>query len=125
MERELTEECGVPSDRVRGTALLGFARFLHRGGKPQFFGFTHLDVTEDDLRRTRHERRFAQAHRTEPVDLTTAESTAASLRGFVEREGVRVSMPLAVGVELLARWIEEDPKAFQHVRYCAPDADVG
>jgi hypothetical protein len=124
MERELTEECGVPSDRVRGTILLGFARFLHRGGKPQFFGFTHLDVTVDDLRRTRHERRFVEAHHVETLDLTTADSTIASLRRFIEREGIRVSMPLKVGVEFLATRVGEDRAAFQHLRECAPDAVV-
>lgn len=125
MERELTEECGVSFDRLRGTTLLGFARFLHRGGKPQFFGFTHLDVTVDDLRRTRHERRFVETHHVEPLDLTTAESSAASLRRFIDREGVRASVALTVGVELLARWVEEDREAVQYLRECAPDAVVG
>jgi hypothetical protein len=122
MERELAEECGVPVDRVRGTVVLGFARFLHRGGKPQFFGFTHLDVTSDDLRRTRQERAYVEAHHVERLDLTSSSAAAASLRDYSRREDVRVSMPLFVGVELLARWIEQDPSAIEHLRTCAPDA---
>jgi hypothetical protein len=122
MERELVEECGVPVNRVRGTVVLGFARLLHRGGKPQFFGFTHLDVTADELRRTRHERAYVEAHHVERLDLTSGSSAAMSLRDYVRRERVRVSMPLFVNVELLARWLDEDPAAIEHLRRCAPDA---
>lgn len=43
MERELLEECGLPPRAGSvPTRVIGFARLLHRGGKPEFFGVSRL-----------------------------------------------------------------------------------
>ena len=44
MERELVEECAVPWVAVVATRLVGFARLLHRGGKPELLGVTRLSL---------------------------------------------------------------------------------
>jgi hypothetical protein len=46
MERELIEECGLRADRLE-TVLTGFARLVHRGGKPELFGFTRFTGRAD------------------------------------------------------------------------------
>jgi hypothetical protein len=42
MERELREECGIAGNIPVRTEIVGFARLLHRGGKPEFFGFSGI-----------------------------------------------------------------------------------
>jgi 8-oxo-dGTP pyrophosphatase MutT (NUDIX family) len=45
MERELREETGIRPDDIRSTEIIGFARWLDRGAKPEFFGITKLYIT--------------------------------------------------------------------------------
>ncbi|MCI2419510.1 hypothetical protein MOQ72_18870 [Saccharopolyspora sp. K220] len=52
MERELREETGLSPDSVAGTRITGFARWLERGAKPEFFGLTALSVSSDEARHT-------------------------------------------------------------------------
>ena len=42
MDRELREECGLTPGDLQQTYLVGYARMLHRAGKPEFFGITLL-----------------------------------------------------------------------------------
>lgn len=49
MERELCEETGIRTDEIRRTRVTGFARWLERGAKPEFFGLTELSATASDL----------------------------------------------------------------------------
>ena len=49
MHRELREETAIRPDEIKGTTVTGFARWLDRGAKPEFFGLTQLSVTGDDL----------------------------------------------------------------------------
>ncbi|MDI2027115.1 hypothetical protein QFW96_00770 [Saccharopolyspora sp. TS4A08] len=49
MERELREETGLARGSVAGTELTGFARWMERGGKPEFFGITRLSVSSASL----------------------------------------------------------------------------
>ncbi|MBS1229771.1 MAG: hypothetical protein H6R17_3048 [Proteobacteria bacterium] len=49
-ERELTEECGFKAGRYpMKTSVIGFARLVHRGGKPEFFCLTEIDENAGDL----------------------------------------------------------------------------
>lgn len=49
MERELREESGLRADQIVTTRVVGFARWMERGAKPEFFGLTTLSVTAGDL----------------------------------------------------------------------------
>jgi len=49
MQRELCEETGIRPDEIRNTTVAGFARWLERGAKPEFFGLTELSATVHDL----------------------------------------------------------------------------
>ncbi|SFS72216.1 hypothetical protein [Saccharopolyspora flava] len=51
MERELREETGLARGSVAGTELTGFARWMERGAKPEFFGITRLSVSSASLHR--------------------------------------------------------------------------
>jgi ADP-ribose pyrophosphatase YjhB (NUDIX family) len=74
MERELREETGIRLDEIRHTEVIGFARWLERGAKPEFFGITELSATADDIAdRRRHltsdERLYTGGTLTLKVDL--------------------------------------------------------
>jgi len=87
MARELAEECGLASDRVLETTLIGFARFLHRGGKPQFFEVTRVDANADDLLRTRRERLYVLDHHVERLDMSSGKLGAGSMVATVAKRG--------------------------------------
>lgn len=47
MERELREECGFKNKDIKmKTKIIGFARLIERGGKPDFFGVTYIDAKD-------------------------------------------------------------------------------
>jgi 8-oxo-dGTP pyrophosphatase MutT (NUDIX family) len=125
MARELAEECGLHTSKVRGsdTLILGFARFVHRGGKPQFFGMTPIDADENNLRRIRRERIYVTDHLIEPLDLSSPEALVLALRRLLVENQGRYSLPLYVNVELLARWVERGgADALTRLRLWAPEA---
>ncbi len=73
MERELREETGLRHEEIQATRITGFARWLERGAKPEFFGITELNATAADLAERRHlasdERLYTGGTFTMPVDL--------------------------------------------------------
>ncbi|MER7013178.1 hypothetical protein ABT324_17295 [Saccharopolyspora sp. NPDC000359] len=52
MERELCEETGLAPEVVAGTDMTGFARWMERGAKPEFFAVTTLSVSSAEARGT-------------------------------------------------------------------------
>jgi 8-oxo-dGTP pyrophosphatase MutT (NUDIX family) len=73
MERELQEETGIRPDEIRATHVTGFARWLERGAKPEFFGITELNAAAKDLEQRRHlasdERLYTGGTLTMSIDL--------------------------------------------------------
>ena len=54
LERELCEECYInkckDKDKIKiDTEIFGYGRFLHRGGKPEFFGISYVEMEAEDL----------------------------------------------------------------------------
>ncbi|NIH86593.1 hypothetical protein [Amycolatopsis granulosa] len=121
MERELCEETGVGRDEIRRTTVVGFARWMDRGAKPEFFGLTELSVGKQDLlgrRPSRSERQFTAAVRFEEIDLAAcgrelaAGAELPSLPALVEQSG---SLPLLLALRAAALWtvrtgLEEDDR---------------
>ena len=72
MERELAEETGVSADKILGTRVLGFGRWLERGARPEFFGVTSLNIASDHpsiARIKSSEAVFSEGVRPDYVDL--------------------------------------------------------
>jgi hypothetical protein len=73
MERELQEETGIRQDEICRTEVIGFARWLERGARPEFFGVTQLSATARDLKEQRRltsdERLYTDGTFTLTVDL--------------------------------------------------------
>lgn len=47
--RELREEVGIPEDLLTETKVIGYSRWLERGGKPEFFAVTYLTKSADEV----------------------------------------------------------------------------
>jgi 8-oxo-dGTP pyrophosphatase MutT (NUDIX family) len=112
MERELCEETGIRPDEIRGTRVTGFARWLERGAKPEFFGITELSATTGDLARHRRlasdERLYTGGTITMTVDIPAlgrelADGTdllkAPSLPARIKEDG---SLPLLLALRAAA-----------------------
>jgi hypothetical protein len=51
MERELCEEAVLRPEEIEETSVLGWFRWMDKGAKPEFVGFTRLRITSGDLSR--------------------------------------------------------------------------
>lgn len=114
-ERELGEECGIPTD-VLTSRVLGHARLLHRGGKPEFFTLTRADVPLDRIRVISSERAFISTHRAVRLDRRTPVTLRASLTDFAAEHARELSFLLRVALRLLDELLEEQAdEAHRHL----------
>ncbi len=95
-ERELVEEClkrqtlrALPTIRTR---LIGYARFLHRGGKPEFFGVCYVDLPRKAFRIRKMELPYQEDLIAKDVGEDPKGMTLESLKGVVTylKEAARV-----------------------------------
>jgi hypothetical protein len=69
MEREVREELGAATGSGHSrTTITGFARYVHRGGKPEFFGITWLAQDFDSLAIPRAEEKWVRVLRKRLMD---------------------------------------------------------
>jgi 8-oxo-dGTP pyrophosphatase MutT (NUDIX family) len=114
MQRELCEETGIRPGEIRSTIVVGFARWMERGAKPEFSGLTALSVTADDLAgrlpRASGDRLYSGGTLTLRIDPDAlgrelAEGaellTAPGLPPRIREEG---SLPLLLAVRAAAWW---------------------
>ncbi|MGH3804135.1 MAG: hypothetical protein ACRDTD_29180, partial [Pseudonocardiaceae bacterium] len=111
MERELVEECGIDPAEIVDTRVTGYARWLERGAKPEFFGLTRLRVGSQELRlrKTRPgERLYSGGAEFLTVDLAAIArevadggsiSASPSCRGSLRERG---SIPLLLAIRAAA-----------------------
>ncbi|MEV6826083.1 hypothetical protein [Amycolatopsis sp. NPDC051102] len=111
MERELCEESGLEPADVRETKVVGFARWMERGAKPEFFGLTRLAVDSAEVTRRRPdsgERLYSAGLTLFDVDLA---AIGAALAGGVplsealpQRLWEDGSLPLLLALRAAAAW---------------------
>lgn len=114
MHRELREETAIRPDEIKGTTVTGFARWLDRGAKPEFFGLTQLWVTGEGLAGRRAlasgERPYSEGTLTARVDLDALGReldsgadllTAPSMPGRIRQDG---SLPVLLALRAAALW---------------------
>jgi 8-oxo-dGTP pyrophosphatase MutT (NUDIX family) len=77
--RELEEECGLGRTDIVAVKVLGYGRFLQRGGKPEFFALARLGCAAHRIKVAGSERLLVEGH--EFVGLPSdAPSAGAALR---------------------------------------------
>jgi hypothetical protein len=113
MERELCEETGIRPEEIRRTRVTGFARWLERGAKPEFFGLTELTATASDLAKRRpiasDERLYTGGTLLVTMDITAlgrelaAGADILSAPSLPERIKEDGSLPLILALRAAAR----------------------
>ncbi|WP_326952032.1 hypothetical protein [Amycolatopsis sp. NBC_01286] len=111
MERELCEESGLKPEDLRETRLVGFARWMERGAKPEFFGLTELDVDSADVagrRPVSGERLYSAGLTLFDVDLAVVGAALAGGVPLSEALPRRIwedgSLPLLLALRAAAAW---------------------
>lgn len=81
MERELLEETGLENEGIRvETALVGFARIIERGGKPEFFGISRLHAHSSQIKVAKKEMVFVGSAQSAPIDPSRLRAELQRLR---------------------------------------------
>jgi 8-oxo-dGTP pyrophosphatase MutT (NUDIX family) len=114
MERELREETGIRPEEILRTTVIGFARWLERGAKPEFFGMTELTATAEEVSRRRNirpdERLYSGGMFTMHFDIgalgheLSAGSDLLAAAGLPERIREDGSLPLLLALRKVALW---------------------
>ena len=108
MDRELAEECGLPREAIT-TRLCGYARLLHRGGKPDLFGLSRLSVPLADVHVVEAERAFVSTHRSVRLDRTDAAALRASLAAVADDAANGASFTLRLALRIVDDLLAERP----------------
>lgn len=111
MEREAAEELGAAFPAPgQATVLTGYARYLLRGGKPEFFGISRSTTRFDDMQRTAAEQHYVKGLASEQCDPGVAGLVAAIDRLLgTRRFDRRFSVSLVVSLRLARAWLETAP----------------
>ncbi len=123
MQRELCEESGrngleIGPAVIDRTLVLGFYRWVRRGGKPEFAGITRLNVNRDQLEpnplETKRPAREKHMYR-----LTGIAGLPAVLQ---EIRAGRMSVPLAMNLHCLERFYESEggPERLERFLFGSP-----
>ena len=113
MGRELKQECKLPSASVpRHTHITGFARFLNRGGKPEFFGVTVVPIRKDELGISIPESVFISRHRWWNTGFDAA-SITSTLDTISDEQGHSFSADLHASALFLRDALKSDPKLIE------------
>jgi hypothetical protein len=111
MDRELCEESGLRPADVRSTRLVGFARWMERGAKPEFFGLTELAVDSAEVtgrRPVSGERLYSAGVTLFDVDLAAVGTALADGVPLSEALPQRLwedgSLPLLLALRAAAAW---------------------
>lgn len=119
MERELLEECTDLRIEPTGagsacrTKAIGFARMLHQGGKPEFFGVSRLHVDERHLKLRRGELMFIAESVRLRVGSAGGIDVADQIRKFRSTNASRLSCPLFLNLLFLEEWVRSSPDSFR------------
>jgi hypothetical protein len=112
MTRELCEETGIPGSAAASvkTDLLGYARALDRGGKPEFFGISHVPLRAKDLAAPRREAAFIADVSSLRLDRQGADEVRESISRFKADRGDAFSSSLAMNLWCLDECLKHRPK---------------
>ena len=111
MERELIEECGLrelPDLRLR-TLVIGYARLIRRGGKPEFFGLTLVDAESSQLERVTEEVGLTSQHLLVSLGADDYRQADYARIAMGLRAGHQLSVQLELALDCIRRACSELP----------------
>jgi hypothetical protein len=118
MERELSEETGISNAKILRTRVIGFARWMERGAKPEFFGLTTLSIDSaaatsgDGIHGVEH--LYSDGLQVFDLDLVALGQELASGGALLESPSLPVelrdvaSLPLLLNIRAAALWLQDN-----------------
>jgi hypothetical protein len=101
------------SPKLLKTSVTGFARLIHRGGKPEFFCLTIINANSGDidLSHSREEKYFTDFNHLNNIygniDLSPVK-IVSSVKDFCNNNKEKISVPLELSLRFMADAIEEN-----------------
>lgn len=119
MQRELWEESSGKSvcrssEEFGQTRVIGFFRWMNKGGKPEFVGVTKINCTASELKANHEEVSEAKGVVLNHISVDNTAELRAKLIGTEDAPGLllahaaTVSLPLQVCIERLVEYLEDD-----------------
>ncbi|WP_149202175.1 hypothetical protein [Actinotalea subterranea] len=127
--RELSEEAGVARSEVRASAFLGFGRWLEKSAKPELLTLALLSIDSHEVRRRRvpgADRPYTlgiDVVRLNPARDTWIESDPLSVLEVDAPH--RLSVPLVLGLHLLAQQVHDQESPVRRLVDAALGAPTG
>ena len=113
MNRELLEECGLKEgEQLVKTRLIGFARLVHQGGCPEFFGVSFLNAPYNSLRVSKAEEPFVADILETRMNRLEIPVLMKELRKYRQGNQHRFSFQLYLNIRFLEEYLERNPQSF-------------
>ncbi len=112
INRELREECGINDNISINTILIGYARYLNRGGLPQFFGISYVNDTDHNFKKKPTESPYVAKVNGQTMDRTAIEKFQADLASFKEHKENNFSFVLWLNIKFLEDFLCQNPVEF-------------
>jgi len=111
MERELIEECPLPFRDIIHTKVIGYFRWVNKGGKPEYLGLTKLATHSSELPKVPRivERGYVKSIVACEVHWPqiVADKPETAVEGI---HSTQLSMPLLMGLRCAGNYFEENPQ---------------
>jgi len=93
-ERELCEEGRIKPAWIRQSRVIGYSRWLDRGGKPEFYCVTSLSVHSSELRTGSGTHSMLSEERTWTSDVQVLDVNLTTIKGFDPGDPASHTLPL-------------------------------
>jgi hypothetical protein len=112
--RELTEELGIQVSSIDAFGVIGYGRFIDRGGKPEFFCVARLSVDRSGVTVSKPEKKFMQVSEFYELEKTIPAGPAMqnAAKYFLENHESELSNSLFWNLKLLSM---ADPLALSQI----------
>lgn len=113
MRREFCEECNYPFKRAKQkmhTRIIGYARLLERGGKPDYFGISYIDESIFDLNSDIRKSEYGLSSNYDFCYFSDIDQIPDVLRRFCDKhiKEKKISIQLDIILRLLEQMAEEN-----------------
>lgn len=119
MERELREECGLLHKNVKmKSKVIGFARLLERGGKPDFFGITYIDIKHDKIKESLKEYFEIGNYRIMAIPFNSYSEIPSILFELINQDKNKISIQIYIIAEILKYFYDNGKDLYLELETC-------
>lgn len=118
MERELREECGLLFKNVKmKSKVIGFARLLERGGKPDFFGITYLNIKHDKIKKSLKEYFEIGNYEILPIPFNSYREIPDLLFDLINQDKNKISIQIHIIAVILKYFYDNGYDLFSDIEF--------